>query len=190
MANGRDKIGGAVTRWLILSVVLIVSACSLRPNREQSLSVPPGLNAHAVELGIIMAVLDTTKPPDMTVGQQITDNVLANVLRGYTSLRSRNAWYYEGRAPGEVLAGFQHRGYYMRVRASYTSTFVSLKIIESRGLSQSPDQWSEGEVIHKSALHWLQDLDDRIRRSLGNVAQQQLIQELGKPPAERVNNGA
>lgn len=161
-------------RWALVFVVLL-AACSTRPNRESTINVPSGLNESAVELAVIMAVLDATKPPDMTVGQQITDNVLSSVLRGYTSMRTRNAWFYEAREPGSVYAGFQHRGYYMRVKADYSASNVILKIVESRGLDQNRDR------IHKSALRWMGGLEDRIRRSLGNVAQQKLIQELARP---------
>lgn len=168
----------------LIVVALLLTACSTRPLRDQVITPPPGLNENAVELAVIMAVLDATKPPDMTIGQQITDNVLSNVLRGYSSVRSRNAWFYEGREKGVILAGCQRRGAYMKVKISYDSSQVRMQIVESRDLDQSEDR------IHKVALQWLDDLDDRVRRSLGNVAQQQLIQDLGKPRNKSAESGA
>lgn len=161
-------------RWTLLTIAVLSSGCNTRPNKEQVLTPPTGLNDNAVELAVIMAVVDATKPPDLTVGQQITDNVLSSVLRGYSSVRSRNAWFYEGREQGAIFAGHQRKGTYMKVRISYSATEIRLQILESRDLDQSDTR------IHKTALIWLSDLEDRIRRSLGNVAQQQLIQDLGK----------
>jgi hypothetical protein len=162
-------------RWIVLAVAVFSSGCNTRPNKEQVVTPPAGLNDNAVELAVIMAVVDATRPPDLTIGQQITDSVLSSVLRGYSSVRSRNAWFYEGREQGAIFAGHQRKGTYMKVRISYSASEIKLQILESRDLDQSDTR------IHKTALVWLSDLEDRIRRSLGNVAQQQLIQDLGKP---------
>lgn len=175
LAPSSVRFGGAVKRLLPVCLALFIGACNTVPNQSPPpISVPSGLNANAVELAVLMAVVDAKGPPQLTVGQQITDNVLSAVLGGYGSLQRRNAWYYEGREPGVVYAGFQHRGHYMKVAVGYSAQDVRLAIVESRNLKQSDSR------IHKTAMKYLQSLEDRLRRSLGMVAQQQL---LGPQPA-------
>lgn len=153
-----------------VGVALLLASCNTVPNTSPPpVTVPNGLNANSVELAVLMAVVDAKQPPDLTVGQQITDSVLSAVVGGYASVQRRNAWYYEGREPGVVFAGFLHRGYYMKVAVGYSAQDVRFSIVESRGLSQSESR------IHKTAMRFLQSLEDRVRRSLSMVAQQQLF---------------
>jgi hypothetical protein len=155
-----------MTRWLVGLLAVFVVGCSTVENRPtQPIPVPSGLNANQVQLAILMAI--TEEPPaDLTPGAEITDSVLSAVIRGYRSVHDRHTWYFEDRKPGVIYAGYQRRKWYMRVAVRYSTNDVTLLVEDSRNLKQSAGR------IHKRAIAELQSLENRLRRTLGQVAQQ------------------
>jgi len=149
------------------SLVLSLAACKSVPNvPPPPIEVPAGLAANDVEFAILLAIADPPNPPALSPGQRITDHALNAILWTYDSVQKpRNEpWYFEGREDGVVLAGFQHRELYMRVRVTYDTHQVSLAIVESRNFDQTETR------IHRGAPARLQTLENRIRRALGRVA--------------------
>jgi len=152
---------------LALLMALVVGCATTVPNESPTpISVPRILNKSDVELAVLLAVADRPPPPTLTPGQQITDNVLGAVVgRAYDRVSSpRQEWYYEDRDVGVVFAGYQRGKFYMRVAVRYDAVNVKMEIMESRNLSQSDGS------IHKNAFVWLQTLENRVRRTLGQIA--------------------
>lgn len=154
-----------MTRRLISALVVLVAACSTVPNVPTTpISVPAGLTQNQVQLAILTAITERA-PPNVPAGVEITDSVLSAVVTGYHSLNDRRTWYFEDRRPGVIYAGYQRRDWYMRVAVRYDASAITLFIEDSRNLSQS------GDRIHKTAIAELQSLENRLRRTLGQMAQ-------------------
>lgn len=160
----------AVRRALLLKplatalVALTLAACVVGPIQE-SISVPPGLNDNAVELAVLLAVVNTRKPTELTPGQAITDSVLSAILGdSYAGQQRADAWFFEGRQPHQVLAGYTHRGMYMRVAITHSADRIDLNVVEARDVGRN-----------KLAVKLMRQLEDRLHRSLGNVAQQMTL---------------
>ncbi len=154
-------------------VTTVVLACRTVPNESPPpIPVPRSLAQADVELAVLLAIADQPVPPNLTPGQQIADNALSAIIGpGYESVsRPRQYWYFEDRDAGVVFAGFQHRSHYMRVAVRYDTNSVTIQILESRNLRQS------GTRIHKNALVWLQSLENRLRRTLGQMAHRYEVQ--------------
>lgn len=155
-----------MARWLVALLVALLVGCTSVPNRPTApIPVPSGLTENQIQLAILMAITENP-PPDISPGVQITDSVLSAVVGGYRSLNDRRSWYFEDRQPGIVYTGYQRRNWYMRVAVRYDTQAVTLFIEDSRNLNQS------GDRIHKTAIAELQSLENRLRRTLGLVAQQ------------------
>ena len=65
-----------------------------------------------------------------------------------------------------VTTGIQRGKYYLRVAISHSTEQVRFTVDESRNLRET-----EG-LIHTTAVRWIQDLEIKVRRSLGRVAVQ------------------
>lgn len=154
---------------------LFLASCMTIPNvSPPPIEVPHGLNENDVELAVVMAVAARPAPPNLTPGQQITDNVLSTVIRARIDPRYRGVgergpmWYFEDRGPRVVYAGFQYRELYMRVAVRYDASKVTMTIVESRNLKQDESS------IHKRAFAYLQGFENRVRRALGDLASRNL----------------
>jgi hypothetical protein len=73
-------------------------------------------------------------------------------------------WYPESADPGVIHAGLEKGPYYLRVAIDYDDSTVQTRIVESKQLRQTDDR------IHKSAVQWIDQLEMRIRRALGQLA--------------------
>jgi len=157
---------GLSRRILAAIAVLALAGCATVPNvSPPPIPVPSGLAESDVELAVLLAVADPPEPPELTPGQQITDNVLSAIVGGYDSLsRPRQPWYFEAREAGAIFAGYQRGRYYMRVEVEFDTESVSLSIVDSRNLDQTEIR------IHEGAFSRLQTLENRIRRALGKIS--------------------
>lgn len=152
-----------MARWLVALLGAFVVGCTTVPNRPTApIPVPYGLTENQVQIAILSAMDQPS--PKLSQGAEITDRALSVALPGYGDRRN---WYFEDRRPGIIYAGYQRRNWYMRVAVRYDTRVVTLFIEESRNLKQS------GNKIHKTAIAELHTLEDRLRRSLGQMAQQQ-----------------
>jgi hypothetical protein len=154
-------------KFLAVSLVMCLVACStVRNVSPPPISVSSKLTENNVELAILMAIGDRTAPPKLAPGEKVTDSVLSGVIDSASNnaRRQKESWYFEDREPRTVYAGFQDRRFYMRVAVRYDTRNITMEIVDSRGLKQS------GDRIHKRAFVWLQQLEQRVRRSLGTLA--------------------
>ena len=80
------------------------------------------------------------------------------------ALRARR-WHLVGDSPGVLLASVGSGGHRATVRISYGETSYSIIHEESSdGLQYS--EGADGPLIHRRYNHWVQRLDDTIRRQL------------------------
>ena len=162
----------------IIFIPFIFGCSSSTPHRSVhlhsvSISPPPGLTVTDVEVGVIMGMSDSEKVPQYTPGQQIADKALKVAFWPfYRSSKSTGEWFYDGREANVAYARFEFKKFTMRVAAHYSKDQVTLDIIESENLNQTP------EFIHRNSYVWLNDLSTRIRRGLSAVAQNQAAQDL------------
>jgi hypothetical protein len=168
--------GPARAPWLF--VAMLVFACrSIPPPSPPPLaialntSLPPinvryGIGLEDVELGILLAIANPSSAPALAPGKAISDDLLPAVLAGATRARGPDRpWYFAGRSPGLVFAGYESGDISMNVAIRYDDEMVLLRIVESQNLGQTEDS------IYEDAFTLLGDLDERIRRSVITVAQ-------------------
>jgi len=174
--------------WLVIAAIVL--ACRSAPLADappdalvlnsglSPIDVRYGLDVDDVELGILLAVANPPDPPALEPGETITDEVLSRILAGGANeSRPEHPWYFVGRASGLVRAGYKRGTVSMRVAIKYDDAMVLLRIVESRNLGQTDTH------IRAEALALLDDLDDRIRESIIEVAQRN---QYGQPiPANR-----
>ena len=151
-------------RCLIAFLLLSITGCRTTtiPTFEL-IPVPSGLKAAQVEVAILAALANTPVPKELSEGADIADRAMTGLfgpLR-YKSVRNRQEWFPESRTPGEIVAGMNYRTHYLQVKIGFDTTDVRLGISNSRNLSQ------DGTRIHKNAIQWVEQLDARLRRSLG-----------------------
>lgn len=134
-------------------------------------SLPPieiryGLAVEDIELAILLAIASPSKPPVLEPGEPITDDLLPAIIgRARRARGAERPWYFAGRRPGLVFAGYDRGAVAMRVAIRYDEEIILLRIVDSRNLGQT------GDYIRVGAFALLRKLDDRIRRSVLAVAQ-------------------
>jgi len=132
----------------------------------EPIPVPPGLTAPQVEVAILHALVNTPIPKELSEGADIADRAMTALFgplryQSARSARNRPEWFPESRAPGEILAGMNYKRHYLQVKIGFDTTAVRVGISNSRNLTQSETR------IHKNAIQWIEQLDVRLRRSLG-----------------------
>jgi len=155
--------------YLVLTLVgvVVILGCKTVPIEQRApIAVPAGLNANDVEVAVLYELANQNIPTDLTPGQQISNNAMkALFLFRYRSVSDRKqGWYPESAEPGVIYAGLEKGPYYLRVGIDYTDTSIQTHIIESKQLNQTDDR------IHKAAIQWIDQLEMRIRRALGQMA--------------------
>jgi hypothetical protein len=147
-------------------VLLATVSCTTVPKSSiGSIQVPGHLTERQVEFAILAALADQPPPDDLSPGLEITDRALKAWFGWrYQSARdARNRWFLEGRETDRIFAGFQRGNYYVRVAISYSSAEVRFEVDDSRNLRESESR------IHHAAVEWIQELEVRIRRFLGQL---------------------
>jgi hypothetical protein len=187
MAAARSRVA-----WLVIAAIVL--ACRSAPLADAPPDAPPdalvlnsglspidvryGLDIDDVELGILLAVARPRSPLALDPGETITDEVLSTILASARSASdSENPWHFVDRSSGLVEVSYRRAGVSMRVAIKYDAAMVLLRIVESRNLGQTDTH------IRAEALALLDDLDDRIRETIIEVAQRN---QYGSPlPANR-----
>lgn len=151
-------------RCLIAILLLSITACRTTtiPTFEP-IPVPSGLTAAQVEVAILTALANTPVPKELSEGVDIADRAMTALFGSmrYQSARNRQEWFPESRTPGEIVAGMTYRSHYLQVKIGFDTSALHLGISNSRNLSQ------DGKSIHKNAIPWVEQLEARLRRSLG-----------------------
>jgi hypothetical protein len=119
-----------------------------------------------VEVSILAALANTPIPRELSTGADIADRAISAMFLRYDSVRNRQDWFPESRTPGHIVAGFSHKTHYLQVKIDYDTSAIRLAIAKSRNLGQDAD----ADWIHKNAIVWVEQLDARLRRSLGYMA--------------------
>lgn len=162
---------------LAFSVLTLTLACKTVLIEERaSIGVPPGLNANDVEIAVLYELASQNIPSDLTPGERIANNAMkALFLFRYQNVSDRRpGWYPESAEPGVVHAGFEKGQYYLRVAIEYSDSAIRIRLIESKNLAQTDRR------IHKSAVRWIDQLEMRVRRALGQMAAIRALQ--GREP--------
>jgi hypothetical protein len=154
----------------LASIVLLLAFslnCKTVPIEQRApIAVPAGLNANDVEVAVLYELANQNVPAELTPGERIANNAMkALFLFRYQNVSDRKpGWYPESAEQGIVYAGFEKGPYYLRVAIEYTDSAVQTRLIESKNLSQTDRR------IHKAAPIWIDQLEMRIRRALGQLA--------------------
>ena len=151
---------------LVVVAFAFTLGCKTVPIEQRaSIAVPAGLNANDVEVVVLYELANQNVPANLKPGERIANNAMkALFFPFYQSVSDRKAgWYPESIEQGVVYAGFEKGRYYLRVAIEYTDSVVQTRLIESKNLSQT------GWRIHKSAVVWIDQLEMRIRRALGQM---------------------
>ncbi len=147
---------------LIVALFLSLTGCRTTTIPAfEPIPVPPGLVANQVEVSILAALANTPIPPELSTGADIADRAMSALFLRYQSVRNRQDWFPESRKPGEIVAGMSYKVHYLQVKIEYDTSAIRVGISNSRNLSQ------DGREIHKNAIQWVEQLDTRLRRSLG-----------------------
>ena len=153
-------------RATIFGVVLLGISCQTAPIPSPSvIEVPPGVSLSQVQVAILTAITERPEPPpydDTVVLGQAGDAIIWSLFK--QSVAQQNAWFPESYSAGVIYAGLQIRSHYLRVAIRYDTEAVRTEIVESRNLDQSKTR------IHENALVWVDRLNVKIRRALGQVA--------------------
>lgn len=154
---------------LYVLALVALAGCKTVPIQDRApIRVPTGLNESHAEAAILLS-LGNHSPNETNLSgwQTIVDNALQARLRGYQSAEVsgyERYWYFEERTPGVVYAAFKRAELYMRVAVRFNASHIKTAIVESRNFSQTET------MIHKNAYFYLEDFEDHIRRSLGDLA--------------------
>ena len=155
-----------------LRLVMVVLACTLGckssklvPIKQRaSIAVPAGLNANDVEVAVLYELADQQVPADRAPGERIANSSRFLFLYRSGPTPKAPSWYPESVEQGLVYAGFEKGQHYLRVAMEYTDSVVQIRLIESRNLLQIDQR------IHRNAIAWIDQLQVRIRRALGQMA--------------------
>lgn len=124
------------------------------------------LAASDVELAVLLGIAAPRHPPALEPGAELSDAAVAAVVGDATRAGgSGDPWYYDGREPGIVYAGYANGDVAMRVAIRFDEDIVLLRILSSRNLEQTES------TIRVDAFTRLATLDERIRRTILSVAQ-------------------
>ena len=165
--SGLTAIAAAFAALVCVTTPRLATSDSLVLNTSLApIDLRYGLHVEDIELAILLAIVDPLEPPAVTPEQEITDELLSEILDGTPSRRRPdNPWSFQGREPGRIFAGYERGRVSMRVAIRFDDQFVLLRIVESRNFGQT------GNRIRDEALTLLADLDRRIRRTVLVVAQ-------------------
>ena len=157
-------------RFRMASIALLlfcVVGCKTAPiGPPLRVPVPPELSRSDAEIAIVTML---TAPPERRSQAETQTLVIANPLGAMLWDQYRDAqvrskhWFVESWTDGEIMAGYQQRLYYLRVRIEVSDSAVTLEIDDSRHLKQSNTR------IHKNAKVWVEMLETDIRDSLGRA---------------------
>lgn len=153
----------------LFAIAVLLGGCKTVPIQDRApIRAPNGLNESHIEAAILLAIGDHTPTEGNLSGwQMIVDDALRARLRHYQSSAIsgyERYWYFEERMPGIIYAAFKRNELYMRVAVHFDSHQVKTEISESRNFRQTNTE------IHKMAYVYLEDFEDRIRRTLGDMA--------------------
>jgi len=150
-----------------IAVLMVLLACHSVPIANRTpIAVPAGLNANDVEVAVLYELVNLNVPQNLKPGERIADSALkALFLFRYERASDRRpGWYPESAQQGVIYAGYEKRTHYLRVAIEYSDSNVSVRLIESRNLDQTETH------IHEAAMIWIDQLEMRIRRALGQMA--------------------
>jgi len=152
-------------KLLVVVVLLLLGACKTTANISPApISIPSGFTESDVKAAILMATMDQ-RGDGLTAGQRITDHAIGAILNNYSTAGYSTNWFFESNDGRLIYVGYRNGLYYMHVSVDYnTMTSIKLKIEDSKNLKQ------DGDVIHKRALEWLDNFENRLRVTLGLVA--------------------
>jgi hypothetical protein len=153
--------------WMPLLILSLLGGCkTVFIEQRAPIAVPAGLNANDVQVAVLYDLANQNIPADLTPGERIANNAMKALFPfGYQSVSDRKpGWYPEAAEQGVIYAGFEKGPYYLRVAIEYSDSAIQTRFIESRNLSQTNTR------IHKSAVVWIDQLEMRIRRALGQLA--------------------
>jgi hypothetical protein len=157
-----------LTVRLVFSVLILSAlASSCRTTKVpafEPIPVPAGLSVAQIEVSILAALANSPIPPELSTGADIADRAFSALFVRYNSVRNRQEWFPESRKPGEIIAGMSYKAHYLQAKINYDIEAIRLGISNSRNLNQD-EGW-----IHKNAVHWVEQLDARLRRSLGYMS--------------------
>lgn len=155
---------------IFLAAIFLVACATTRNVSPPATLVPPSLSKEEAEFAIILSLSGAPQWNQDGPEAERAERILAYAF-GEEKPR-RKHWFYEGRGPNLVYAGFRYRAHYMRAEIKYSETEVTFKIVDSRGLRQS------GNSIHKMALKWLGSLERDVRITLGAYDRVKYEQEM------------
>jgi hypothetical protein len=99
-------------------------------------------------------------PPNLS--QRDVEVVILSELQ--SSDPSREAWFPESVEPGVIYAGYQRGRHYLRAAIRFDERTIIASISDSRNLDQSENRINEHAVI------WMDQLEGRMRRAIGQAA--------------------
>jgi hypothetical protein len=169
--SSETTIGRSFMRKILCLFVIafLLGGCKTVPIQDRApIRVPNGLSENHVEAAILLAIGDHSANEGSLNGwQMIADDALRSRLKNYQSSAIsgyERYWYFEERQPGTVYAAFRRNELYMRVAIHFDKSRIKTEISESRNFRQTTTE------IHKMAYVYLEDFEDHIRRSLGDMA--------------------
>jgi hypothetical protein len=149
-----------------VALALVLGCRTVRIQPRPPIAVPSELTLEQVELAILAAVANESPAVAITPGSE--GSVARIEAAKIGALRSQkpagDGWFPESIEPDAIVATFQKAHFSLRVRIRYTQYEVITEILDSRHLKQSRS------AIHFRAIEWLEELETRIRRSLGALA--------------------
>lgn len=151
---------------MILIVFVLANGCTAAIRPRPPLPVPPNLSQSDVEVVILFDLANQPLPTEFSHGERIADNALKAVLgwRYHSAAPNTSMWFPESVESGVIYAGYQVRTHYLRAAIQYNAQTVTTRIVDSKNLNQKNGR------IHPNAFVWMDQLETRIRRALGNAS--------------------
>jgi hypothetical protein len=119
-----------------------------------------------VEVVILFDLVNQPLPVEFSHGERIADQALKAVpgWRYHMAASPHSTWFLESVEPGKIYVGYEVPPHYLRTVIQLDDATVRTRIVESKNLNQSDNR------IHDVAFVWMDQLDTRLRRALGNAA--------------------
>ena len=164
--------------WAVPLLLVVFGCKTTSIGQPLSITIPRGLSNSDAEIAIVTMLSadqdNKGQPPKRTT--IVTDSIGAMLWDQYCDGRTKSKlWFLESWDGGEIVAGYQRRMHYLRVRVKIYDSEVTLEIDSSRHLSQTESR------IHQNAKIWVEMLETDIRNALGRalVIRNQIGQQRG-----------
>lgn len=150
-----------------MALVLAIACTTVTISERPVTLLPLGVDRADARAAIVFELAQQALPARLAPGAHISEETLVPLLGERLPADSQKplGWYPESLGPDAIDAGYHYgRNHYLRAAIRIEERGVRASIVQSQGMNQ------DGQRIHRAALAWMGDLEERIRTGLARMA--------------------